>query len=54
MYIYTKVHIMNLREYIFPDLPLNLNIYTEKNLNLITKIERLYRNLYQIQSKKKI
>ena len=26
--------------------------YTEKNLNLTTKIELLYRNLYQIQAKK--
>ena len=30
----------------------NLNIYTEKNLNLTTKIALLYRNLYQIQSQK--
>ena len=28
--------------------------YTEKNLNLTTKIALLYRNVYQIQSQKKI
>ena len=32
----------------------NLNIYTEKNLNLTTKIALLCRNLYQIQSQKNL
>ena len=42
------------------DLTQNLNEsekkseHTEKNLNLTTEIALLYRNLYQIQSQKKI